>query len=274
MAGLLTGCCLGSHGEELRASSTEDVAVHLKRAFKTCDSIPNGSVLTVSATTRRAVCLPEEFYRSKDLQVSGRGAMAGSVSNYAGFCQIGSDDQPRPCWGEGYEIGGWGEVEFSVKSSVNGVPDYRIRFVVVDEGPQLSISRSWPDGRSEEFTLSGDGSFSIVGFGRPLKGRFRTSVISAIQVKLADEALFGELRRWMGSTCLDEGTVNFAASYSSPSGRPSDPTRGPTYCGGSIPAVLDDLLEWLRTPIQEELPAYGGYFSERGERPGRFGPER
>ncbi|MBK5215872.1 MAG: hypothetical protein JJE53_03665 [Candidatus Pacebacteria bacterium] len=96
-----------------------------------CQPLMNNSVQHVVETTRRFVNVPKDFY-PKEIgsyfsTVSGN-ATAGYISN-GGLPGEGLDATPE-CWSTYYEFDGNGEVDLKVKSTVKGVPDFFIRFIV------------------------------------------------------------------------------------------------------------------------------------------------
>ena len=93
--------------------------------------IPNDSVQRVKETSRMFINMPKDSY-PKDIfhswtTVAGN-ATAGYISN-GGLPGEGLDAIPG-CWSTYMEFDGSGEVDLRVKSVVEGVPDYFVRFIV------------------------------------------------------------------------------------------------------------------------------------------------
>jgi len=92
--------------------------------------IPNNSIQYVKETSRVFVNMPKDLY-PQDLQsswttVAGK-ATAGSV-NEPGY---GESVAATPsCWSSYMDFEGSGEVDLHVKSIVEGVPDYFVRFII------------------------------------------------------------------------------------------------------------------------------------------------
>jgi hypothetical protein len=98
-----------------------------------CPSIPNGSTQTVRETTRLFINIPKDVYPDKEhnLQfktISGN-ATSGYISN-GGLPGQAFEATPS-CWSYYNEFDGIGEVDLTVKSKVEGMPDYFVRFIVV-----------------------------------------------------------------------------------------------------------------------------------------------
>lgn len=97
-----------------------------------CSPILNNSIQHVAATERRFVNTPKDIYPMEDISsqfVTVKGnATAGYVSN-GGLPGKGMDAAPG-CYSTYYEFDGEGEVDLRVKSPINDVPDYFVRFIV------------------------------------------------------------------------------------------------------------------------------------------------
>ncbi|BCX16113.1 MAG: hypothetical protein KatS3mg098_342 [Candidatus Parcubacteria bacterium] len=98
-----------------------------------CHAIPNNSTQKVVETTRLFINLPKDIYPDKEdnlhfKTISGN-ASAGWISNGG---PLGEAWEATPdCWSYYYEFDGQGEVDLSVKSGREEVPDYFVRFIVV-----------------------------------------------------------------------------------------------------------------------------------------------
>ena len=91
--------------------------------------IPNNSIQNVKETSRIYINMPKNFY-PQDLEgswttVEGN-ATAGSVGG--GFGE--AEGATSGCWSSYVDFEGTGEVHLRVKSTVNGAPDYFVRFIV------------------------------------------------------------------------------------------------------------------------------------------------
>jgi len=93
--------------------------------------IPNNSVQYVKETTRMFINMPKDLYPKDTLHswttVSGN-ATAGYISNI-GFPGEAEGAAPG-CWSTYMEFDGSGEVDLRATSTVTGVPDYFVRFIV------------------------------------------------------------------------------------------------------------------------------------------------
>ncbi len=93
--------------------------------------IPNNSIQHVKETSRIFINMPKDLY-PKDLQYSwttvAGNATAGYVSN--GGLPGEAEGATPECWSTYVDFGGNGEVDLRVKSTVDGVPNYVVRFIV------------------------------------------------------------------------------------------------------------------------------------------------
>jgi len=99
--------------------------------------MPNGSVYETRQTGRFFVRLPKDIYPFEDLEfvtVSGD-ATAGWISN-AGLPGQAYGSSPT-CWSSYYELIGTGQLDITVKSAMEGVPNYSVRFNLSDSNPPL-----------------------------------------------------------------------------------------------------------------------------------------
>jgi len=97
-----------------------------------CKAIPHGSTQTIAETTRLFVNIPKDIYPEKENNlkfstVSGN-AMAGYVSN--GGLPGEAFEASSECWSYYVEFNGNGEVDLTVKSVINGMPDYLVHFII------------------------------------------------------------------------------------------------------------------------------------------------
>lgn len=105
-----------------------------------CLSLPNGSVQKIAETTRIFINLPRDVYPNRDYNlkfiIADGNATAGWISNAGPY---GEAFQSTPdCWSYYYEFDGKGEIDLNVKSAINGMPDYFVRFIVgSEEGPEI-----------------------------------------------------------------------------------------------------------------------------------------
>jgi hypothetical protein len=93
--------------------------------------IPNNSVQNVKETSRMFINMPKDLY-PQDISrswtsVSGN-ATGGYVSN--GGLSGEAYGATQECWSTYVDFEGSGEVDLRVKSLVEGVPDYVVRFIV------------------------------------------------------------------------------------------------------------------------------------------------
>lgn len=95
------------------------------------EPIPNNSIQNVKETSRMFINMPKDLY-PKDIShswttVTGN-ATGGYVSN-GGLPGEAGGALPG-CWSTYVDFEGNGEVDLRVKSIVDGVPDYFVRFIV------------------------------------------------------------------------------------------------------------------------------------------------
>ncbi len=101
-------------------------------ALAACGSYPNGSVQDVIETDRIAIKLPKGLYPNQSgylpFTTASGTAKASWVSNAGpvGAAYGATSD----CWAWYYEFDGRGEVDLKATSSVAGVPEYDVRFMV------------------------------------------------------------------------------------------------------------------------------------------------
>lgn len=114
-------------------------AVAYADALSACGSYPNGATVNVKETDRITIKLPENSYPNQSgylpfTNVSGT-AKASWISNAGPLgASYGATSDCRAWY---YEFDGRGEVDLKATSSVVGVPEYDVRFVV---GPTDSSS--------------------------------------------------------------------------------------------------------------------------------------
>lgn len=96
-----------------------------------CKSKLNNSVQNVVPTTRMFINVPKDLYPKELFQyaatVKGNASM-GYISNggLPGFAMGGSPE----CWSTYVEFDGEGEIDLRIPSTLIGVPDYYVRFVL------------------------------------------------------------------------------------------------------------------------------------------------
>lgn len=102
-----------------------------KEGSSATQPIPNNSVQYFKETSRHFINMPKDLYPKDILHswttVAGN-ATAGWFSN-SGLPGEGLDATPG-CWSTGIDFEGSGEVDLRVPSTVEGVPDYFVHFVV------------------------------------------------------------------------------------------------------------------------------------------------
>lgn len=135
---------LGTLSLNAAAASTPTNA-DAKRRLAYCGSIPNGSTLTVVATTRLFIFLPKDIYPNLKLDVTSRGATAGAISNAGADGYAQSRDAKPDCWSHYFEFdlsnkgkSRIGRVDISSKSAFKTVPNYLIHFKVVIDPPSAT----------------------------------------------------------------------------------------------------------------------------------------
>jgi len=102
-----------------------------------CRSYPNGSTQAVAETSRLTITLPKAMFPNQNglltFTTASGTATAGYISN-AG--EPGSSyGATTGCFATYYEFDGEGEVDLIATSSVQGVPEYRVRFEVSPANP-------------------------------------------------------------------------------------------------------------------------------------------
>jgi hypothetical protein len=121
-------------GTGVRAmTSTKKSSPDLAAKFASCNAIPNNSTQHVIETTRLTIKLPKDVYLGQEgnrlefKTVSGTAA-AGWISNAGPIGQ--SYGASADCWSYYYEFDGNGEVDLAATSSIKGIPDYFVRYIV------------------------------------------------------------------------------------------------------------------------------------------------
>ncbi|HUW77578.1 MAG TPA: hypothetical protein VMV52_02370 [Candidatus Nanopelagicaceae bacterium] len=119
-------------------TSPKKLAPNLAAKLASCKAFPNDSKQNVFETTRLTIKLPKDIYpglagsQLKFKTVNGT-ATAGWVSNAGPMSQ--SHGVTANCWSYYYEFDGTGEVDLTASSSIKGIPNYLVRFIV---GPVLT----------------------------------------------------------------------------------------------------------------------------------------
>ncbi|MHB8913877.1 MAG: hypothetical protein ACYC4I_02605 [Minisyncoccota bacterium] len=91
--------------------------------------IPNNSIQYVKETSRVFVNMPKDLY-PQDLQSSWTTVAGNATAGSAGG-GFGESVAATPnCWSSYADFEGSGEVDLRVKSVVEGVPDYFVRFII------------------------------------------------------------------------------------------------------------------------------------------------
>lgn len=103
-----------------------------KEKLTACNSIENNSTQNITETTRLFINLPKDVYPDKEHNlrfetISGN-TTAGWISNAGQYGEAFQATQN--CWSYYYEFDGIGETDLKVKSSMFGMPDYFVRFIV------------------------------------------------------------------------------------------------------------------------------------------------
>ena len=111
-----------------------------------CGAYPNNSTQSVIETGRSAINLPKDIYSPPDNKLtfttaSGT-AMAGWISNAGPAGE--SYGATATCWSYYYEFDGDGIVNLTATSTVKGMPDYLVHFVVapVYAGQSITYTNS------------------------------------------------------------------------------------------------------------------------------------
>ena len=106
---------------------------NLAAKLASCKAFPNDSKQKVLETTRLTIKLPKGVYPGQEgnrlefKTVNGT-ATAGWISNAGPMGK--SYGATADCWSYYYEFDGNGEVDLTTTSSIKGIPDYLVRFIV------------------------------------------------------------------------------------------------------------------------------------------------
>ncbi|HEX9721887.1 MAG TPA: hypothetical protein VGA53_01340 [Candidatus Paceibacterota bacterium] len=112
---------------------TEFSVEDLNRRLEICESIPNGTTLEVTETTRMFINLPEDIYPYESREFTSDGATAGIITSGEGLPPQNrsiEEFMTNRCVTHYYEFNGAGTVDLRVKSAVPNVPDYTVHFQV------------------------------------------------------------------------------------------------------------------------------------------------
>ena len=107
-----------------------------------CGSYPNGSSQSVTETSRLTIKLPKGLYPNQGgflpFKTASGTATAGWISNAGPAGE--SYGATADCFAYYYEFDGAGEVDLRATSSIAGVPDYTVRFLVTAQDTNGTIT--------------------------------------------------------------------------------------------------------------------------------------
>lgn len=116
----------------MSVSSSPTSSTAYEERLAACNAFPNHSTQNVIETSRLSIKLPKDVYSPQDNKLEFRTASgtatAGWISNAGPAGQ--SYGTTAECWAYYYEFDGSGEVDLTATSSIKGVPDYLVRFIV------------------------------------------------------------------------------------------------------------------------------------------------
>lgn len=121
-----------SRGIDTSTSTTTESQINpidqLENRLIACNAFPNGSTQEVVETSRMFINIPKDIYPDVNLAILTDGVTVGYVSNGGqyGYAAQGTPD----CWSYYFEFGGVGTADILATSTVAGIPDYHVHFIV------------------------------------------------------------------------------------------------------------------------------------------------